>query len=137
MEFLESGASFDRLREIVEMIDDVIWSMDASTLKTLYLSPSAERMYGRTIADLLVSETWTQFVPAEDFAAILSLCARVRAGDSGTVDFRAHHPVRGVRHVHMKEVVSEAVQEEHSSPLAPACRRRDERRCKFAVPLLR
>lgn len=91
-----------QLRDIVEMIEETIWSMEADTLKTLYMSQSAEKMYGRPLAELYRAETWKDIMHVDDASKVLSSCAQVRNGENSEVEFRIHHPALGERVIHLK-----------------------------------
>ncbi|WP_425291090.1 PAS domain-containing protein [Spirosoma linguale] len=48
---MESEVFIDQFREIIEATNDVIWVRPVDTLELIYISPSYERITGRSIED--------------------------------------------------------------------------------------
>ena len=64
---LELRANQEKLNSILGSVQGVIWSMSADHSQTLYLSPLAEQIYGRPVADFLADATlWYQCIHPDD-----------------------------------------------------------------------
>ncbi|MFU8885906.1 MAG: EAL domain-containing protein [Cyanobacteriota bacterium] len=57
-------ASEEKFREITESTHEVIWSLDAETLRYLYVSPSVQRLRGFTVAEVMNQRFEEAFTPA-------------------------------------------------------------------------
>jgi PAS domain S-box-containing protein len=59
--------SEERLRSILENMDDVVWSADLTDFGITYLNPAAETIYGRSAADFYGNDAlWSELIHPED-----------------------------------------------------------------------
>ncbi|HSS46751.1 MAG TPA: PAS domain S-box protein, partial [Burkholderiales bacterium] len=64
---LSQAASEEKLSGILGSIDNVIWSISASTYETLYLNPAAEKLYGMPVTEFYKNkDLWLSMVHPED-----------------------------------------------------------------------
>jgi C4-dicarboxylate-specific signal transduction histidine kinase len=88
-----------QLGDVLEMIDEVVWSLQSGTWETLFISPAAERVYGRPISVLLQKEEWAKVFPAEENLRIMREMeyASMSGNETFSGDFRFIHPEKGER----------------------------------------
>lgn len=88
------------LGQIVESINEVFWMVDLEKGKMLYISPSYEKIWGRTVESLYTSpETWIDAVHPEDRQVVAdALPLRVTGGYA--VEYRVIRPDGSIRWVH-------------------------------------
>jgi len=56
-----------RLESILNSLEEVVWSASAQTYKFLYLSPAAEKVYGRPVSEFFASQNlWLEVIHPED-----------------------------------------------------------------------
>jgi PAS domain S-box-containing protein len=71
-----SLASEQRLREVTEVMDDVLWLADATTGQTIYVSPAYEHVFGEPRESLVADRSsWRRLVHPEDAERVASATA--------------------------------------------------------------
>jgi diguanylate cyclase (GGDEF)-like protein/PAS domain S-box-containing protein len=56
-----------RLESILNSLEEVVWSASAQTYKFLYLSPAAQKVYGRPVSEFFASQNlWLEVIHPED-----------------------------------------------------------------------
>lgn len=84
------AASEARYRVLTESMRDVVWVMDAETLKVLYVSPSVAALRGFTAEEILaepVDAALSSQAAADMRAAMLERARRVRSGELSPREF--------------------------------------------------
>ncbi|MBI3415844.1 MAG: PAS domain S-box protein [Verrucomicrobia bacterium] len=91
-------ASEDRLRRVVETIDEVVWVGEPGRIEATYLSPAFERIWGRTVASVMRQpELLLQIVWEEDRPRFLAALAQQAAGQPTSLEYRIVRPDGEVR----------------------------------------
>jgi PAS domain S-box-containing protein len=62
---------------LIDSIEGIVWTADARTLDILYVSGSAERMLGYTLAHWYAAEFWPNHIYVEDRERVLTTIAKV------------------------------------------------------------
>jgi PAS domain S-box-containing protein len=88
--------SQERYRDLVENLDDVVFSTDAEGRFT-YVSP-AVRKFGYTPAEFL-GRPFRDFVHADDLSAVAQSFARILAGAAEAIEFRVYDKQGSIRHI--------------------------------------
>jgi PAS domain S-box-containing protein len=65
LERLKSKESEEKYRMLTESMKDVVWILDADTLKYTYISPSVQKLRGYTPEEIMAEPTATLFTPNE------------------------------------------------------------------------
>jgi C4-dicarboxylate-specific signal transduction histidine kinase len=88
-----------QLGDVLEMIDEVVWSLECTTWEPLFISPAAERVYGRAISMLLKKEEWAKVFPADENLRIIREIeyASMSGNETFSGDFSFIHPEKGQR----------------------------------------
>lgn len=82
-----------RLRLITENLNEVFWLRDAENKKLLYLSPSAESMYGIPVEVLIERpEKWLELVHPEDLPEVKKVLRAQKPGGSWELLYRVKRP---------------------------------------------
>lgn len=93
-----------RFRMMAETSPDVIWITDLAPERVLYASPSFERIWGRSVADLYADpRVWTAHIHPEDVHRIEETFGRWIGGDPPgpwECEFRVLRPDGEVRWIH-------------------------------------
>jgi PAS domain S-box-containing protein len=90
--------SRDRLDGILRSLDDVVWSADAETLRLLFVNPAAERVLGRSVAELLRSPgAWLDAIHPDDGTRVREAREALRHHGESEVTYRIAHPDGTVR----------------------------------------
>jgi PAS domain S-box-containing protein len=72
--------SEERLRQIADAIEDVVYMDDTATRRYLYVSPAYERIWGRSCASLYADpDSWLEAVHPEDRARLAAAMERLAA----------------------------------------------------------
>ena len=80
----------DRLRELIERVDGVVYEFDLATGRYTYVSIRAESMLGYPVADWLAPAFWRRMVHPEDFDLADGYCdSEIAASRDHTLEFRA------------------------------------------------
>jgi PAS domain S-box-containing protein len=86
-------ASQERLDTIFASLDDVVWSMSLETGQLLYLSSAAEKIYGRSVRELIEnSQLWSEAIHLEDRALWENARRAVIQNGSGSIEYRIVKP---------------------------------------------
>jgi PAS domain S-box-containing protein len=95
------GARAGRLRSlstILATIDNIVWSIAADTYKTLYLSPAAGRIYGRTASAFYADpKLFMHIVHPEDRPRVAEMLPDLIEKGSMTIQYRIVRPNGEVR----------------------------------------
>jgi len=68
-----------RLEQIMEAIDDVLWTVELPSGRVSYVSPAIERVYGQPAADFYRNpRLWLKLLHPDDRPAVRALLARLR-----------------------------------------------------------
>lgn len=91
--------SQQRLNEILNSIEDVVWSVSTTTYETLYVNPAIERMYGRPAQDFLEknSNLWQDCVYADDLPIVNQGNQSLEATGSKVLEYRIVRPDGTIR----------------------------------------
>lgn len=91
----------ERLNSILASLDDVVWSVLPDTFQTIYMSPAAEKVYGRQAADFYnTPNLWLDIVDATDHDRVLAAMSTLYDKDVLDLDYRIIHPDGGIRWIH-------------------------------------
>ncbi|EAZ88399.1 diguanylate cyclase domain-containing protein [Crocosphaera chwakensis] len=86
-------ASEFRLESILNSINDIIWSASPKTLELLYLSPSAEQLYGYPLDLLKEQNFWRhELVHPEDRETVKRFMPQVLAKNHLTINYKILQP---------------------------------------------
>jgi PAS domain S-box-containing protein len=88
-----------RFRQLTDSIEDVFSLNSVNPAEMLYVSPSAAEVYGVPLAEGEADPTaYLRNVDADDFKVVMAMLNDVsRRQKGGEVEFRVHHPTRGLR----------------------------------------
>lgn len=87
-----------RMDEVLASIDEVIWSVDAATDRVLYISPAAERIYGRPVREFLdTPRLWEAVVEPADRAMAQGLYVETMSAGRAVREYRIRRPDGAVR----------------------------------------
>ncbi len=88
-----------RLRDVLEMIDEVMWAHEWGTWNTVFMSPSATKFWGVPADSIHTPADWVRaFTPAEIARMEELFLSNERNGiDQFNGEFKFTHPVRGDR----------------------------------------
>jgi two-component system sensor histidine kinase UhpB len=89
-----------RFRQLVESIDEVYWLWEPVSGKDLYISPSFEAVWGRTLAEAYEDpDLWLESVHPADREAMRASTASARQGLPYEDEYRLHRPNGTIRWV--------------------------------------
>ena len=92
--------SENRLREVVETIDEVFWITDVSKATILYVSPGYEKVWGRPCADLYTSpDAWLEAIHVEDRERVKQAAMTQQAEGTYDETYRIVRPDATIRWV--------------------------------------
>ncbi|MBW4492388.1 MAG: PAS domain S-box protein [Oscillatoria princeps RMCB-10] len=85
--------SQDRLNSILNSLDDVVWSVHATTFEMLYISPAAEAVYGRPQSEFFNNPNlWMEMIHPQDRQRVEGMLQkRMRAGTTD-MEYRIVRP---------------------------------------------
>jgi diguanylate cyclase (GGDEF)-like protein/PAS domain S-box-containing protein len=107
--------SEQRLNSILSSLQDVVWSLSATTLEPLYLNSATEAIYGRSTAEFLENpKLWLEVVHPEDRFKILSQQELLLRKGSEAFEYRIIRPDKGVRWLYRR---SQVTYDSHRTPL--------------------
>ncbi|OKH25575.1 hypothetical protein NIES593_04360 [Hydrococcus rivularis NIES-593] len=87
-----------RLEGILNSIQDVVWSASATTLKTLYINPTAEKVFGRSASEFYNHPTlWFKIVHPEDKKQVKYYLKQLHETGSLEMEYRIVRPDGEVR----------------------------------------
>ena len=105
----------EKLSGVLESIDNVVWSISATSYELLYLSPAAERIYGRPVADFYAThDLWLRIVHPEDRQRVQDSLSELLKRGTLTLQYRILRPDGEVRWL---EDRARMVGDAHSQPL--------------------
>ena len=89
-----------RLEEIAHSMDQVFWTADPAIERMLYVSPSYERIWGRTCASLYADpRSFIEGVHPDDRDRLVKALATHAVGDDFAAEYRVVRPDGSVRHI--------------------------------------
>nr|WP_290220982.1 EAL domain-containing protein [Trichocoleus desertorum] len=93
--------SESRLEGILASLDDVVWSISATTFETIYISPSAAALYGRPVTEFYQnSQLWLEIVHPEDLEQVKVASERLLKVGSKNLEYRILQPTGELRWIH-------------------------------------
>ncbi|MBN1935857.1 MAG: PAS domain S-box protein [Anaerolineae bacterium] len=93
-------ASQARFQELVEAMQEVFWVRDLETQQLVYLSPSYERVWGRTVTSAIESPgSFLESVHPDDLERVRAEFDRSLAGETVVTEYRIIHPDGTIRWV--------------------------------------
>ncbi|TVR04732.1 MAG: PAS domain S-box protein, partial [Phormidium sp. GEM2.Bin31] len=82
-------ASQERLNGILSSLDDAVWSMCPQTMQLLYISPSVEKLYGRSAEKLAqMKNPWMRNIHPGDRAAFVRQWRHLKTQGSVDIEYR-------------------------------------------------
>lgn len=90
--------SRERLNGILNSLDDVVWSSTVKDCQPLYVSPSAETVYGRQVGDFFARPSlWFDVVHPEDKQRVQSTVAQILKTGHYDYEYRIIRPDGSIR----------------------------------------
>lgn len=88
-----------RLRDLLEMMDEVMWALEWGTLQTVFMSPTAGRFYGVETESILSPSDWVRAYSQSEINRMMNLILACEASgkDQFYGEFKFKHPTRGDR----------------------------------------
>lgn len=106
--------SRERLTDILQSLDDAVWSTDLRTNQILYLSPVSERLYGRTFTEFLDNPNlWFDAVHPDDASRVQGWMQELAIGGHLDWEFRILRPDGELRWMRVRLWLS---QDEEGNP---------------------
>jgi diguanylate cyclase (GGDEF)-like protein/PAS domain S-box-containing protein len=97
----ELTAAREQLSSIFTTLRDVLWSRDAATGRSLYVSPAIESVYGRPAQAFLDDkDLWLRVVHPEDLPRVEADWQRLPEGREFDCEYRIVRPDGGARWIH-------------------------------------
>src|SRR6476646_11339841 len=91
-------ASESRLEGILASLQDVVWSVSAATLETIYVSPAAAALYGRPVTEFYQNpHLWLEIVYPEDLESVKAANQQLLKMGSSSVEYRILQPTGAIR----------------------------------------
>jgi diguanylate cyclase (GGDEF)-like protein/PAS domain S-box-containing protein len=88
----------ERLTSIFTSLPDMLWSVDAQSDHTIYVSPAARDIFGRAAEEFMVDpQLWLSVVHPEDRPRVQAAWEAVKDGDAFDIEYRAVRPDGTVR----------------------------------------
>lgn len=92
--------SEQRFRQFAEHSTDVLWILDAETLRMEYVSPAFERVWGRPVEVVQSRSQWIDTIHPEDQARAFQATENVLQGETVVKEYRIVRPDGGMRYIH-------------------------------------
>jgi two-component system NtrC family sensor kinase len=93
--------SREYLEQILNALDNVVWSITPDTFETLFLNPAAEKVYGRPIADFMAdSNLWFQTVHPDDRKRVGACLPDILEKGVLDIEYRIVRPDGEIRWIH-------------------------------------
>jgi diguanylate cyclase (GGDEF)-like protein/PAS domain S-box-containing protein len=90
-----------QLESILSSLKDVVWSISATTFKTLYISPATEMVYGHSVPEFFKNPNlWLEVVHPDDQERVQSLLQTLLQVGSKDLEYRILRPDGEVRWIH-------------------------------------
>ncbi|MEP0872054.1 EAL domain-containing protein [Trichocoleus desertorum AS-A10] len=87
-----------RLNGILRSLEDVVWSISATSQETLYLNPAAERIYHRTVTEFFDHPNlWSEVVHPDDLKRVRTATLALRKKKKLELEYRILQPDGSVR----------------------------------------
>jgi two-component system cell cycle sensor histidine kinase/response regulator CckA len=91
----------ERLRELIESLDQTAILMNADATETLYASPAYEKIWRRSLKDLYANpRAWIEFIYPKDRPRVEAAMERLLKGEPISVDHRVMMPDGSIRWMH-------------------------------------
>jgi PAS domain S-box-containing protein len=89
----ELRASEERFRQLADNIQEAFWMTDAENGQEIYMSPAAERIWGRSIQNLMYEpNAFINTVFSEDRPVVLDAIERQKRGEGMQLEYRIVRP---------------------------------------------
>jgi len=93
--------SESRLESILSLRQEVVWSIAATTMNTLYISPAAQTVYGHAVAEFFDNPNlWLEVVHPSDRQAAINFSQSCLQPGSKDLEYRIIRPDGEVRWIH-------------------------------------
>ncbi|MFP4121679.1 PAS domain S-box protein [Coleofasciculus sp.] len=90
--------SKQRLDGILNALDDVVWSISATTDQVLYLNPATETVYGRLLQDFFNHpHLWLEVVHPDDYAQVSTFHQQLLVQGTYSLEYRIQRPDGEIR----------------------------------------
>ncbi len=97
----ESLQARERLDSILGSLDNVVWSITPDTYATIYLNPSAEKLYGHSVADFIAdSNLWFATVHPDDRERVGACMPDIMQKGVLDIEYRIVRPDGEIRWIH-------------------------------------
>jgi diguanylate cyclase (GGDEF)-like protein/PAS domain S-box-containing protein len=98
--------SEQRLNGILRSLEDVVWSISATTHETLYLNPAAERIYHRAVREFFDNPNlWFEVVHPDDLKRVRAAAQALGKKKKMELEYRILQPDGSVRWLHERRRV--------------------------------
>ncbi|HEU4746850.1 MAG TPA: PAS domain S-box protein, partial [Anaerolineales bacterium] len=95
---VELHASEERFRQLADNIQEAFWMTDAETVQEIYMSPAAERIWGRSIESLMYEPNmFFNTVFSADRPVVLDAIEREKSGEKRQLEYRIVRPDGSLR----------------------------------------
>ena len=85
--------SEERFRQLANKIQEVFWMTDAITGNEIYISPAAEKIWGRSVETLLHDPNkFMEIILPEDRPMVMQTLEKQRGGENTEMEYRITHP---------------------------------------------
>ncbi|MEZ0168143.1 PAS domain-containing protein [Microvirga sp. TS319] len=92
--------SEERFRQFAEHSTDMLWILNAQTLRIEYISPAVERIWGQSPENFQYRDQWAETAHPEDRARAIQTTERVMKGETVVYEYRIVRPDGSMRHIH-------------------------------------
>ncbi|MBL8063970.1 MAG: PAS domain-containing protein, partial [Anaerolineales bacterium] len=93
-------ASEARFRQLAENLEEVFWVSDPQTHRELYISPAAERIWGRSLEELYqTTDAFLESVLPEDKHLVMAALEKQAEGERTDIEYRILRPDGSLRWV--------------------------------------
>ncbi|WP_414475926.1 PAS domain-containing protein [Microvirga sp. M2] len=92
--------SEERFRQFAEHSTDMLWILNAQTLRIEYISPAVGRIWGQPPENFQYRDQWAETAHPEDRARALQTTERVLKGETVVYEYRIVRPDGSMRHIH-------------------------------------
>ncbi|AFY50903.1 PAS domain S-box/diguanylate cyclase (GGDEF) domain-containing protein [Nostoc sp. PCC 7524] len=98
--------SKQRLDEILNSLEDVVWSVSAETFETLYINPAVVKIYGRSVSEFVEnSNLWFEVIHPEDQPIVSQAIQPLLLTGSQDLEYRIMRPDGEIRWLHNRSHV--------------------------------
>ena len=92
--------SEERFRQFAEHSTDVLWILDAATMKMEYVSPAYQRVWGRSQDSVGSRSQWIESIHPEDQERAFQATESVLRGETVVKEYRIVRPDGSMRYIH-------------------------------------